>query len=100
MSFVKEFFNRLGEFYAINATTGAVKWHKGIGSNDFGNAPTVANGVVYLGAPDHYLYALDASTGKVKWRSLTGNRIGSSPALVNGVIYIGSDDGYLYAFRA
>jgi eukaryotic-like serine/threonine-protein kinase len=96
-----------GDFYAINATKGTEKWHyKGIGSNDFGNAPTVANGVVYQGGPDGYLYALDASTGNVRWRGLIGDRIriGPSPTLANGMmhgmIYIGSDDGKLYAFNA
>ncbi len=93
----------IGNFYAINATTGQVMWPLPtleIGSYDFGNAPTVANGVVYLGAPDKYLYAYYAGTGKLKWKKPTGDRIGSSPTLANGVIYIGSDDGYLYAFKS
>ncbi len=93
-----------GYFYAFNAKTGTMVWKPVlIGSNDAGNAPTVANGVVYMGAPDTYLYAYDASTGKLIWKKPTGGRIGSSPTLVDGVdgvIYIGSDDGYLYAFRA
>ncbi|HVB59873.1 MAG TPA: PQQ-binding-like beta-propeller repeat protein [Ktedonobacteraceae bacterium] len=88
-----------GIFYALDAR-GGVKWHQNIGSDDFGNAPTVANGVVYMGAPDHYLYALDAREGNVKWKGCTGGRIGSSPTLANGKIYIGSDDGKLYAFNA
>jgi eukaryotic-like serine/threonine-protein kinase len=90
-----------GYFYAFNAKTGAMVWVPVlIGSSDAGNAPTVANSVVYMGAPDKYLYAFYASTGKLKWKKPTGGRIGSSPTLVDGVIYIGSDDGYLYAFRA
>jgi len=89
----------IGNFYAFDATTGHFKWKLEIGSYDFGNAPTVANGVVYMGAPDDYLYALNANNGNILWRGLTGGRIGSSPTLVGDMIYIGSDDGNLYAFK-
>lgn len=89
-----------GIFYALDARTRKVKWQRSIGSYDFGNAPTVANGIVYMGAYDGNLYAYDARTGDLKWKGRTGSRIGSSPTLANGVIYIGSDDDKLYAFNA
>jgi eukaryotic-like serine/threonine-protein kinase len=89
-----------GYMYALNATTGARLWRAYIGSYDFGCAPTVADGVVYMGSFDYNLYAFDARTGAILWKAPTTGRIGSSPTLVNGVIYVGSDDGKLYAFNA
>ena len=73
-------------------------------------APSVANGVVYVGSDDGRLYAFDAagsshcavSGGKKTctplWSHATGAAIYSSPAVSNGVVYVGSDDGKLYAF--
>jgi outer membrane protein assembly factor BamB/serine/threonine protein kinase len=89
-----------GYMYAIDVITGATLWQFHAGSYDFGCAPTVANGIVYMGSFDHNLYAFDARTGVVLWKAPTGDRIGSSPTLFNGVIYIGSDDGKLYAFHS
>jgi outer membrane protein assembly factor BamB len=89
-----------GSMYAFDVKTGAMLWKAPIGSYDFGCAPTVANGVVYMGSFDNNLYAFNARTGAVLWKAPTTGRIGSSPTLVNGVIYIGSDDGSLYAFEA
>ena len=65
------------------------------------SSPAVANGVVYIGSPDHRLYALDATTGKILWQYETGDTISfSSPAVANGVVYVGSDDKTLHAVDA
>ncbi|MDQ1459761.1 MAG: eukaryotic-like serine/threonine-protein kinase [Actinomycetota bacterium] len=74
-------------------------------------SPTVANGVVYIGASVGLLYAFDASgktncSGTPKtclplWIAPTGSRlVWSSPVVVDGVVYVGSDDNRLYAFDA
>jgi eukaryotic-like serine/threonine-protein kinase len=89
-----------GYMYALNANTGVFLWKAPIGSYDFGCAPTVANGVVYMGSYDYFLYAFNARTGTTLWKAPTKGRIGSSPTLDNGVIYVGSDDHNLYAFNA
>jgi uncharacterized repeat protein (TIGR03803 family) len=59
----------------------------------------VANGIVYVGSDDNYLYALDAGTGAQVWKFHTGG-IGSSPAVANGIVYVGSTDRNLYAINA
>ena len=70
-------------------------------STDIDSSPAVANGAVYIGSPDHSLYALDAVTGKVLWKYATGETISfSSPAVANGVVYVGSDDKTLHAVDA
>jgi eukaryotic-like serine/threonine-protein kinase len=88
------------QMLAFRATTRATVWSNSNGSCDFGNAPTFAKGVVYMGAPDGDLYAYDANAGNILWWAPTHGSIGSSPTLANGVIYVGSDDHTLYAFDA
>ena len=57
------------------------------------DAPTVVNGVVYVGSTDHKLYAIDAATGQEKWSFTTGDVIEhTSPTVVNGGVDIGCDD--------
>ena len=69
--------------------------------NTIDSSPVVANGVVYFGSDDHWLYALDATSGKKLWSYQTGNNIWmSSPAVANGVVYFGSTDDWLYALDA
>jgi outer membrane protein assembly factor BamB len=81
----------------------------GATSGQVDSSPAVANGVVYVGADNGYLYAFDAigmsgcsgtpvvcqPLGKVK----TNDAKGSSPAVSNGFIYVGSGDGYLYGIE-
>ena len=74
-------------------------------------SPTVANGVVYIGAAVGLLYAFDAS-GKTNcsgtpttctplWIAPTGGgAVFSSPVVAGGVVYVGSDDDKLFAFDA
>jgi outer membrane protein assembly factor BamB len=70
-------------------------------STDVSSSPAVANGAIYIGSPDHSLYALDATTGKVLWKYETGDVISfSSPAVANGIVYVGSDDKTLHAVDA
>jgi outer membrane protein assembly factor BamB len=74
------------------------------------SSPAVASGVVYVGSPNHNLYAFDAGgatncSGTPKscnpmWSASTGGAISSSPAVNGGLVLVGSGDGKLYAFDA
>jgi outer membrane protein assembly factor BamB len=69
------------------------------------SSPTVASGVVFVGAFDGRLYAFNAKgcaapTCSPLWRGTTGGTIESTPTVAAGVVYVGSDDGKLYAFSA
>ncbi|HEX8814746.1 MAG TPA: PQQ-binding-like beta-propeller repeat protein [Terriglobales bacterium] len=79
--------------YALDAKTGAELWV--FVSGDIQGSPTVANGVVYIGAGSS-MFALDAATGAQLWTSpyTMGS---SSPAVTHGTLYFGSD-GVFYAF--
>ena len=68
------------------------------------SSPTVADGLVYIGAFDGRLYAFpangcDALVCQPAWIGSTGGSIESTPTVSDGIVYIGSDDGFLYAFK-
>jgi len=72
------------------------KWRYATGGNVEGCPAVAADGTVYFGSYDAYLYALDPY-GNLKWRYATGGGIWSSPALAaDGTVYIASDS-CLYA---
>jgi len=70
------------------------------------SSPTIANGMVYVGADDGTLYAFKTSCGSTScapvWATPTPshNKIRSSPAVANGIVYVGSYDHNIYAFNA
>jgi outer membrane protein assembly factor BamB len=93
--------------YALDATTGALRWKFKTG-NVVHASPAVADGTVYIGSWDRNMYALDAATGHVRWRFQTGddrdiyNQVGiaGSAAVVNGAVYFGCRDSHFYALDA
>jgi outer membrane protein assembly factor BamB len=64
------------------------------------SSPAVANGIVYLGSYDHFVYAINQSDGKQLWAFKTQGRVTSSPAVFAGKVFVGSYDGNLYALDA
>jgi outer membrane protein assembly factor BamB len=70
------------------------------------SSPTVAEGIVYVGAFDGRLYAFDAhgcggaSSCPPLWTGRTGGSIESTPLVAGGRVYVGSDDGRLHVFDA
>jgi hypothetical protein len=53
----------------------------------------VANGTVFVGARDGWIYAIDANTGAERWRfDHKISWINTSPAFLDGVVYAGSSD--------
>jgi len=73
-----------------------IKW-KFHTNNQVLSSPAVADGTVYVGSNDHFLYALDAATGALRWKFKTDGRITSSPAVSEGLVYFGSFDSNIYA---
>ena len=94
-----------GDFYALNAKTGKVKWTKTLTISDCSDSGIVSTATVakdpvtgvltvYVGAADHYFYALNAATGATIWRTLIGQDDDtyynwSSPTVADGYVYYG-----------
>jgi eukaryotic-like serine/threonine-protein kinase len=112
-----------GNFYALEAATGQLKWKfQTAGERHYAgthlhgmqpaaesmpdpwdfflSSPSVWNGTVYFGSGDSNSYALDANSGALKWEFKTGDVVHSSPAIADGTLFIGSWDSYLYALDA
>jgi outer membrane protein assembly factor BamB len=91
------------QIYALYASNGNVKWTYPVPNTLWGSGtPTVAQGKVFVGGADHYLYVLDENTGALVWRFLTlssgGSNYGvfSPPSIWNNFVYIAGCDGYVY----
>jgi outer membrane protein assembly factor BamB len=69
-------------------------------ADEIHSSPAVANGIIYVGSRDYYLYAIDASTGAVRWKFQAGSYVDSSPVVADNTVYFGSNDGKLYALNA
>ncbi|MFE7366165.1 outer membrane protein assembly factor BamB family protein [Streptomyces anulatus] len=93
--------------YAVNAATGKQRWsragakYKNVGTGNRALlAPTVADGVVYVGDSIEYLFALDAATGRQRWAFETESSVFAASAVADGVVYVCSEDSHLYAVDA
>jgi len=78
---------------------GELKWKYQTGGGVESSPAIGADGTIYVGSNDYYLYALSPD-GKLKWKYLTGNVVRCSPSIgADGTIYVGSYDDYLYAIK-
>ncbi len=97
-----------GRLYAFDVATGKRLWRfdtEGVklNSGDFGydrrslqSSPAVANGIVFVGARDGFLYAVDAATGAERWRfDYKIPWIIASPAVADGIVYVGNSDAHI-----
>jgi len=95
-----------GIVYALDLASGSEVWRHategaGMTSADLGVdrksiiAPVaVAEGLVFVGSRDGYMYALDQQTGERRWRfSHDGSWAMSAPAISDGTLYAGTSDG-------
>jgi outer membrane protein assembly factor BamB len=90
-----------GEVVAVNPASGAVLWRQRFDVPVMG-APTVDNGVVYVGGRDGSAYALTADTGRVLWDIPgTPNNIGmvgaAGPAVADTTILFPAAGGEVTA---
>ena len=63
------------------------------------SSPAVANGCVFIGSRDGFVYCLSATYGELFWKYWIKSEIWSSPAIYNGYVYVGAEDGYVYALN-
>ena len=100
-----------GTVTAIRAQDGSKVWSTATSgrvfsqSGQFYSTPAVANGRVYLGNTDHFVYSFAAHTGQLAWRYSTGGYVYAAPAVAPGpggrpTVFIGSYDSTFYAFDA
>ncbi len=96
--------------YALNASTGLLRWRVAAPSNGSQFfTPLAANGVVYIPAgtintleSGSLVYAYTAGTGKLLWQSapLTTMLNGMAPLLAGTTLYLMDNIGHVFAFSA
>ena len=93
-----------GAVYAIDATSGAVRWTASLGAR-IRTQPSLANGLLYVPvySGDVQVLAADgcgAPTCAPAWTASTGGVTYSQPAIAGGVLFVGTDTGEIQAFDA
>jgi outer membrane protein assembly factor BamB len=93
-----------GTVQALDAGTGAERWHAQV-SSEVISAPAISAGMVIVRTGDGRMSGLDATDGTRKWTynrstvpilSLRGN---STPRVDGGIVYAGEDNGKVVALR-
>jgi outer membrane protein assembly factor BamB len=89
---------------ALDGATGVERWRFSTAPGEgafYGiqsGALVDAEGYVYFGGRDHFVYCLSPK-GELVWKYETGDQVDASPSIgPDGTLYVGSDDGKLYAF--
>lgn len=75
---------------AFDVKTGKRRWKFSTGLETEG-CPAIADGVVYVGSDDTYVYALEAATGERQWRYKTDDSVSCDTPVADGVVYAGSE---------
>lgn len=57
-----------GAFYSVDAKTGTQNWKNSDATHNIEIKPFLANGKVYYGAWDRYVYCVNTADGKLVWR--------------------------------
>lgn len=89
-------YTRSTQFF-VEPATKPTAWRAYLGASSKAT-PTVADGVVYVGANDGKLRAFRASDGRELWSVDTGAEILTQPLLSNGQVIVGNGNGLVAAY--
>jgi outer membrane protein assembly factor BamB len=89
-----------GSLYAVDLSTGKLRWRYSTGGPVQESSPCIHNGTVFVGDLDGVLHAVDAATGNKRWTFKAEAEIKSSPNASGNRIYFGSYDQNLYCLSA
>jgi outer membrane protein assembly factor BamB len=87
-----------GWFYALKASTGAVRWRQKLGA--VASAPLVLGTSLYIGTSDGTLISVDAQTGQEKWRYQSRGPISQTPAATSELIIFANEADQVVAVDA
>ena len=87
--------------YALDETDGVQLWNTSFAIQGSPSDPAYANGIIFFGTTDGYLYSINATNGNyITEYEVYPDTIYTSPAVVNGIVYFGTYEGYIYALTA
>jgi outer membrane protein assembly factor BamB len=89
-----------GNLYALDLTTGSIRWHIAVGDTD--SIPAIGNNLVWLVDTAGRLHSFDAATGASVWMSaamkVKANFSYASPVIDGDLVLVGTAAGNLLAF--
>src|SRR5579875_929704 len=77
-----------GVLYAIDSSTGNLRWRVPVGDALVAGTPAVAEGVVYVAAQGHGLMALDLQSGTTLWQVDTRLPVRAAPIVVGSLLLV------------
>ncbi|MBX9791817.1 MAG: protein kinase [Pirellulales bacterium] len=87
--------------YALDATTGAVRWRRQVGTgNDIWPQPVSAQpdaDWLVVDRRRHELWRLAAATGELRWRQSIGTAAAAEPVVVGSTAWLATREGHLLA---
>lgn len=86
-----------GNLYAIDATSGTLRWQLLIHSTQSPSAGLVG-GILYVTSDDRNVYAIDTATHKIVWKYLVTG-VPGSPVVIDGRIIFGTSLGKVYSLK-
>jgi outer membrane protein assembly factor BamB len=89
-----------GTLYAIDASSGRMKWSAGDAREFFYATPTIAYGRVYIGSTDGTMYVYGAKSGRLLWARPLGSYIYGAAGVWKRNVYVGTYDGFFYSLDA
>ena len=89
-----------GRLYAIEAATGAVRWHRQWPTPLVAGVTATAGGVLFTGDLDNNFLAIDAANGKTLYRFNTGGTVGGGVISyeLKGKQYVATTSGVISGF--
>ncbi|HEX6482711.1 MAG TPA: PQQ-binding-like beta-propeller repeat protein [Ktedonobacteraceae bacterium] len=77
-----------GVLYAVDSSTGSLRWQVPAGDTLVAGTPAVADGVVYAAAQGHGLMALNLNTGMPLWKVDTHLPVRAAPMAVGSLLFV------------
>ena len=92
-----------GELYALDSTTGQVRWVQELGAPAM--APTVAGDLVFVVTRDSKAWAVEVAGGRLRWswvgaEAAAGSTLGASPAFAENAVYLAYPSGEIGSIDA
>jgi outer membrane protein assembly factor BamB len=92
--------NEWGQLRAFDGPTGTLVWERRLGLDGFSSAPTVEEGIVYVGGGggSSRVWAVDSDDGRILWGESIQGFSQSSPALSEDSVFVSYACPLVYAF--
>jgi outer membrane protein assembly factor BamB len=81
-----------GAVVAVDVTTREERWRFSIEDISRGG-PTIADGAVFVGSRNRFVYAVDEKNGTLRWKKRLEAGVKVAPAAAGGSVYVVSENG-------